>query len=69
MVGIAVTEQENDTTYTCAICYETISQSSPDLLKARISRLFANPYQDLFVHRACLKRLLHSRFPLGEVFE
>jgi hypothetical protein len=69
MVGTAVTQQENETTYTCAICYRTIPQSSPDLLKVKVSRPSTAPFQELFVHRTCLKNVIHSKIPLGEVFD
>jgi hypothetical protein len=68
MVGAAVTQQESET-YTCAICYKTIPQSSPDLLKVNVSRPSTAPFQELFVHRACLKNVIHPKIPLGEVFD
>lgn len=68
-MGTAVTEHRSERTYTCAICYETIPASSPDLLILNISRPAASPFQELFAHRACLKRVIHPKIPLGEVFD
>lgn len=57
------------TTYTDAICGETLTEGIDDILVLTVSRRAGPARQEFFVHRDCLVRALRSEIPLGEVFE
>lgn len=57
------------TTYTDAICGETLTEGIDDILILAVSRRASSARQEFFVHRDCLVRVLRPEIPLGEVFE
>jgi hypothetical protein len=57
------------TTYTDAICGETLTEGVDDILVLTVSRRVGTARQEFFVHRDCLVRILRPEIPLGEVFE
>jgi hypothetical protein len=57
------------TTYTDAICGETLTEEIDEILVLTVSRRAGSGRQELFVHRDCLVRVLRPEIPLGEVFE
>lgn len=57
------------TTYTDAICGETLTEGIDDILVLTVSRRAGSARQEFFVHRDCLVGVLRPEIPLGEVFE
>jgi hypothetical protein len=57
------------TTYTDAICGETLTEGIDDILVLTVSRRAGAARQEFFVRRDCLVRVLRPEIPLGEVFE
>jgi hypothetical protein len=57
------------TTYTDAICGETLTEGIDDILVLTVSRRAGAARQEFFVHRDRHVRVLRPEIPLGEVFE
>lgn len=57
------------TTYTDAICGETLTEGLDDILVVTVSRRGGAARQEFFAHRDCLARVIRPDVPLGEVFE
>lgn len=57
------------TTYTDAICGETLTEGIDDILVLTVSKRTGSARQEFFVHRDCLVSILRPEIPLGEVFD
>ncbi|MEU9240102.1 hypothetical protein [Streptomyces shenzhenensis] len=57
------------TVYSCALCFDDVGETDPELLRLTVSRRLSEAQQELFVHRTCLVARLDPRVPLGQVFD
>ena len=50
--------------FMCRFCGQTIQPCQPDPLTLLITLSPGEPQQQIFAHRACLRRVIHSTIPL-----
>ncbi|RPF25281.1 hypothetical protein EDD96_7130 [Streptomyces sp. Ag109_G2-6] len=59
----------SQTTYSCAICADTLTTSDPQFVQLTASRPGWVEMQQFYVHASCLAQKLDPGVPLGELFE